>query len=66
MTRREAKTRLEKHLSVGYKKDKLARTDLDVALLIAIKALDSLIDLEKKLGYEDTKIDIPKSNYYNL
>lgn len=66
MTRKEARKVLREHLSIGYKKDKLARTDLDTSLLIAIKALDSLIDLEKKLGYDDIEIDIPKSNYYNL
>lgn len=66
MTRKEAKKELKKYLSIGYNQDKLARTDTDVALLIAIKALDELIDLEKKLGYDDIEIDIPKSNYYNL
>ena len=66
MTRKEARKELKKYLSIGYNQDKLARTDTDVALLIAIKALDELIDLEKKLGYDDMEIDIPKSNYYNL
>ena len=66
MTRKEAKKELKKHLSVGYNRDKLARTDTDVALLVAIKALDVLIDLEKNLGYEDMEINVPKSNYYNL
>lgn len=66
MTRKEAKIKLQKYLSIGYNEDKLARTDLDTALLIAIKALDNLIDLEKNLGYEDMEINIPKSNYYNL
>lgn len=58
MTRKEAKIKIEEKLSWGWHQDGKPRTESDIAILIAMKALDNMIYLEKQMGREDEEIEI--------
>lgn len=58
MTRKEAKMKVEDKLSIGWHKDGKPRCEADVALLIAMKALDSMIYLEEQMGEKDKEIEV--------
>jgi len=57
MTRKEAYKKIEENfLSIGYQQDKIPRTDKDIAMLIALQALDNMIYLEKQMNREDEEL----------
>ena len=58
MTRKEAKINIQRKLSWGWHQDGKPRTESDIAILIAMKALDSMIYLEEQMGREDEEIEI--------
>ena len=43
---------------MGWHKDGKPRCEGDIAILIAMKALDSMIYLEEQMGREDEEIEI--------
>lgn len=58
MTRKEAKINIQEKLSWGWHQDGKPRTESDIAILIAMKALDSMIYLEEQMGEKDKEIEI--------
>ena len=64
MTRKEAYNIIsERFLSIGYKSDNVPRTDKDIALIIALKALDNAIYLEKQFNRENEDLLVEFRNY---
>lgn len=58
MTRKKALEKITDKLSMGWHKDKIPRCESDVAVLVAMKALESMIYLEEQMGEKDKEIEI--------
>jgi hypothetical protein len=58
MTRKEARKKIERNLSIGWHEDGKPRSEGDIAILIAIKALDNMIYLEEQMGEKDKEIEL--------
>lgn len=58
MTRKEARIKIQDKLSIGWHKDGKPRCEGDIAILISMKALDSMIYLEEQMGEKDKDIEI--------
>jgi hypothetical protein len=58
MTRKKALEKITDKLSIRWHEDKIPKCESDVAVLVAMKALENMIYLEEQMGVKDIEIEV--------